>query len=180
MCPWKSAGSIVNKEKIKETQEKIDLKILNFISYKARSTAEVKKKLDHYLKRKKNLKFSEIEKIKERSLEKLVNLNLLDDDDYAKSYVNEKIKSTKPVSKLQIRKFLLSKGVPYKIIDNNLKLMKKEIEYAKAKKDATRKLARYKKMDKRTMRNKLRVYLSRKGYPWEVVYSVVDNITGVK
>lgn len=170
----------MTKTKTSQWQEKIEEKIFKFIAYKSRTEKEITDKLNYYLSKTSDLDSADKNKIRDKVISKIESLNLVDDRDYARRYVAEKIAAKKPVSSRQIKKFLLRKGVKEKIIEEALVKYSGEFEEKRAFKDAKKKLISYKNKDKRTTRRLLIQYLSRKGYPYEIVYTVVDNLGGVK
>lgn len=170
----------MKKKNLNKQQEKLEEKIFNFIAYKDRSWHEVNERLEKYLSRYRSLSARDKTTVKNSILDKISALKLVDDMKFAQSLVEEKIKSKKPFSKMQVRKFLYKKGIHQKIIENSLEKFSREIEMKKAKKDAMRKSKTYKDKDKRIRTNKLKQYLLRKGYPYEIVYPVVDSLTDVK
>jgi SOS response regulatory protein OraA/RecX len=161
-------------------QEKIEAKIFNFIAYKSRTTWEVEQKIDYYLEKRKTPSPSDKKSFKSKLLEKLSQLKLLNDLDYAENYLKERIDARKPVSSIQIKKFLGKKGLSRKVIEQALKKFSREEEKSQALKDAQKKFPTYQKRNKKKAKRLLIQYLSRKGYPYDVVYSVVDSLPGVK
>lgn len=161
-------------------KEKVNLKILNFISYKIRSEREISDRLSQYLYRYKKMKKSQKDEIKAEIMAKLEEINLINDVYFAKSFVYQKVKSPKPASRMQIKQFLMRKGVSVKIINEALKLYTDDEEDQKITKDAKKKSATLKKFNKMQKKKKLYDYLARKGYPFAKIRSVVDRIIEVE
>jgi len=160
-------------------KEKVNQKILNFISYKLRSEKEISNRLTQYLQRYKKIKKSQKDKIRLELMERLEEINLINDDYFAENFVTQKINSPKPASRMQIKQFLIKKGVPGKIITKALKLYTDDEEDRKIIKDARKKLITLKKLTKLQKKKRLYNYLAGKGYPFVKVRSVVDRIIEV-
>ena len=170
-------------EQISKTQDikdRVHTKILNFLSYKLRSETEVSDKLEQYLRRYKSISRSDKKDIREGIVKNLKKVNLLNDDTFTSAFVNEKIKSPKAVSKWQIKRFLIKKGVHEKVIENALKAYSKEVEVDKITQDARKKFSSLRKLDKLQQKKRLYNYLGRKGYPYDKIRSVVDSMCNVK
>lgn len=161
-------------------KEKVNLKILNFISYKIRSEREISDRLSQYLYRYKKMKKSQKDEIKAEIMAKLEEINLINDVYFAKSFVYQKVKSPKPASRMQIKQFLMRKGVSVKIINEALKLYTDDEEDQKITKDAKKKFAALKNLNNIQKKKKLYDYLARKGYPFAKIRSVVDRIIEVE
>jgi len=161
-------------------KEKVNQKILNFISYKLRSEREISDRLSQYLKRYKKVKKSQKDHIKAELMAKLEEINLINDVYFAESFVTQKIRSPKPASRMQIKQFLMKKGVSGKIISTVLRLYTDDEEDQKISKDAKKKLSTLKKLSKLQKKKRLYDYLARKGYPFTKIRSLVDRIIEVE
>ncbi len=95
-------------------KEKVNLKILNFISYKIRSEREISDRLSQYLYRYKKMKKSQKDEIKAEIMAKLEEINLINDIYFAESFVSQKVNSPKPASRMKIKQFLMRKEFPAK------------------------------------------------------------------
>lgn len=168
-------------EQYPEIFESINTKILKFLSYKSRSEKEVVSKLNDYLLREKNLTPVAKDFFSKFFISKLKELNLIDDYKYAKSFVKEKIDSPKPTSKIKVKIFLRKKGISEEIINNAVKDFSRDLEISNAKKDANKKFKILKnKKDTPYLKHKINNYLLSKGYPIEIISSVVDTLSDVK
>jgi len=163
----------------REIKEKVNQKILNFISYKLRSEREISERLNRYLEKYKKINKSQKEEIKVELLEKLREVNIINDHYFAKSFVMQKIKSPKPASRMQTRQFLMKKGVPRSIISQALKIYTDDQEDQKITKAAKKKLSSLKNFNKLQKKKKLYNYLAGKGYPFARIRSIVDRIIEV-
>ena len=155
-------------------------KTLNFLSHKPRSIKEVDYRINYYLKRYEDLSDSQKDDIKVEVMESLEESKLIDDDNYAASLVEEKINSSKPVSKLKIKQFLQKKGVDNATIEFALESFTVEQEIENIMEDALKKAFHIKETSKVKKKAKLINYLASKGYPYSKIYAVVDRVIDVK
>ena len=169
-----------SRNKTQDIKGKVHAKVLNFLSYKLRSESEVSDKLEQCLRKYKSISKSEKEEISDEIIENLRKVDLLDDDVFTTSFVNEKIRSPKPVSKWHIKRFLIKKGVQEKVIERALKAYSKEVEIDKISQDARKKFSSLGKLDKLKQKKRLYDYLGRKGYPYDKIRFVVDSLCNVK
>lgn len=157
-----------------ENYEKIYNKVLNFLSYRVRSTKEVKTRLSEYLYK------SGIEKdlgvvFEEKILENLENLGLLDDEKFVEQYIENAKTLKSPPGQQKIREFLMKKGVDREAIESSLESYSTDDERLGAEKAFEKKLRSIKgNIDYKT-KQKIYQFLLRKGYSPDVVSSVVDS-----
>jgi len=170
----------VIQKNLEEILIEVKSKVFNFLSHKQRSRKEIDGRIEYYFRRYDNLGSSQKEEIKAEIIESLENNALIDDDDYAISLVNEKINSSKPMSKLKIRQFLMKKGIDRAVIDNALEIYTEDKEVEKIMQDALKKVSSIKETNKLKKKKKLLSYLAQKGYPYSKIYSVVDRVLDVK
>lgn len=203
-------GLIVGKEiselEVGELEEKSEVgklyqKALRFLEYRPRSERE----LYNYLKKKpaitealKNAEDTEI--IRERILKKLKQLNLLNDEEFARWWVEQRRNSRNPRGIRAIQSELYRKGVEREIIEQVLKTNEKpatpattetlkeneNTEVALAAKAAQNYL---KKLNKPIppipptppkhweLKRKLGAYLARRGFDWDTIKTTVDKLT---
>lgn len=161
-------------------EEKVRKKIFNFVSYKLRSAKEISDRLDRYLSKYKNVNDKQKQNVKDTLTQDLKEMKLIDDDVFAQSFVAQKLRSRKPTSKFKVKQFLIKKGIPSGIIDNALIKFTSEVEGEKILQDARKKLSSLKKLPKLQKKKKLYDYLSRKGYPFDQIRSIVDRVLEVK
>lgn len=161
--------------------EKLNKKILIFLSIKPRSTYEVLVRLKSYLS-KLNIKLTSTEKEK-LLLEITKNLKesrYLNDKRFSIEYVTQQIESPKPVSTLSIKKFLIKKGISSSNISNALNLYSFETELENTKKAAEKKLVSLKKPYTYETKNKVKKYLLNKGFSYNAVNHAIDSLFDVK
>lgn len=137
---------------------------LNFLSYKLRTEKEIIKKL-------KSKKFS-IEIIDE-VITKLKNLDLLDDYNYAKIFINDKINLTN-YSKRRIINDLYQKGIDKRIYEDYLEdVFGYNMELDKATQIVETKINIWKeKHEGYDLKNKIVTFLLQKGFSYDVAKQV--------
>ena len=169
VAAWLQAGQIISEEKIAALQEddgrEVALqKALHYLSYRARSLEEVRKNLEKH----------EIpEPIIENTLERLQNTGLLNDHDFARTWVENR-NTFRPRGRRALRMELRQKGLAESVIETTLDEITDEesLALAAASKHA-RKLKGLAWLD---FRNKLGGFLGRRGFPYEVIASVTRKI----
>lgn len=146
-----------------ELQKSFD-KTLRFVMTRPRSLKEVK----DYFRRK------EIDKsLHETIIDKLVRLELLDDQKFARWWVDQRL-AFKSKSKKDITFELRQKGVETNIIKNILD--DSEIDEVKiAKELIDKKSYKWQKYDEKIRKQKISQYLAGKGFNWDVINSVVEK-----
>ncbi len=146
--------------------DKIFNRILKFINIRPRSEKEV---VD-YLKRKR------IDVLKHRYIiERIKNLNLLDDFEFTKFWIESRISQGK--SKKSIVYELKIKGISKEILEEVFNKM--EIDELKiAKELVAKKRYKWQKYDEKTRKQKISQYLLSKGYDWNVINDVIKYKTG--
>ncbi len=164
-------GDIVEEKKLIEIKEFDEFgfgkKIAySLLAYKQRSKKEIIKKLSQ-----KKISFPTIEKITEL-LEKQ---KYVDDELYAKNYLEEKL-AHKPVGKRLARFKLLEKGIEKEIAENIIDENysgEKESELANEVLKKYQKKVRYK--DKIDKKNKCYRHLVSKGFDYEIINKVLNT-----
>lgn len=148
-----------------EEQRKIINKALNLISYRQRSIQEVRK----------NLKEKGYEDIYiETAIEYCKNQNYLNDEEFAHSFIKDKQNLNNLGSK-RIKYELINKGVSESIIEKILQI-DPEDEYSIALELAEKKIKSYNGQDRNSIYRKLGGFLQRKGYPFDIVKTVLDEV----
>lgn len=157
--------------KADKTTDLLYEKALKYINYKMRSISEVKKHLSKDIKDKSML--NEI-------IERLKTNGYLNDDFYAKTYMNEKI-DFDLVGPRYIKEKLILKGIHYDIIHANLINYKEEIQFDKVF-ELIKKETRYKiKKPYKKAYLSLKQKLVNKGFSLGVIEtSLLSNIDSIK
>jgi len=100
----------------------------------------------------------------------------IDDLEYAKSFIRDKQNINKYGSN-RIKYELIKKGISKEIIELTLNTDSEE-EYRVAYELSIKKLKSYRKEDKHAVYRKLGGFLQRKGYSYETITKILDNLLG--
>lgn len=163
-------GKELNQEEIDEIIKKSEFqkafdKTLNFAMRRPRSNKEIK---DYF--RRKEIDIS----IHQNIIDRLIRLELLDDQKFAKWWVEQRLQF-KNKSKKDITFELRQKGLDSQIIKNVLD--DSEIDELKiAKVLISKKEYKWQKYDEKTRKQKISQYLAGKGFNWDIINSAVDLI----
>lgn len=136
---------------------------LRFLSYRPRSEKEIR----DYLKKKKVS-----QDIIQQIIAKLKEHKFLNDEEFTKWWVESRTRF-KPRSLRLIKMELKQKGISSDIIDAQV-----SNDFEQAKKLAEKKIARYKGLSKNQLYQKLGGLLSRRGFNYETVKKVIDEVAG--
>lgn len=135
---------------------------LNYLSYRPRSKAEVRRNL-----RSKDVK----DEIVEAVIDRLVRAGLLDDEEFARYWVDNRTQFN-PRGFRGLRYELRQKGVSDDTIDDALATFDVETAARKAAEEGARRLSH---VDPQDFRRKLRAYLARRGFSYTVVRPLVQE-----
>jgi regulatory protein len=155
--------------------EKILAKVLNFIAYSSRSNKEVLDRISNALYRRK-ITDAEKQAITDQIMADLDKLQLINDEEYAKGYIEGQIRSGKLVSKRKISSYLYRKGIDQKTIDKYLELYTENMESDLISQLIQKKLPTIKDKDPRVRKQKLARYLMGKGFNPGKVFEAIDNL----
>lgn len=167
-----------------ELFEKIYPKVLDFVAYQPRTIKEVLDKI-YKLGIKWKLSSETTSMLQIRIITELKQVHLLDDRDYAQTYISQKL-SGKPVSSQKLKTFLFKKGVAAEIINETLQGLSSEFEFDAAFAEAEKKLKIFqtaknvKRFAPFQLRQKIYAYLAGKGYPSDICSRVVDSLPSLK
>lgn len=148
-----------------EEERKVINAALNILSYRQRSIKELREKL-----KEKGYDSLFIEKAIDYCSEQ----NYLNDEEFSISYIKDKQYLNKLGSK-RIKYELINKGVSKDIIDEVLQV-NPEYEFNIALDLANKKLSSYKNDDRNSIYRKLGGFLQRKGYPFDIIKKVLDQV----
>ena len=169
VAAWLQVGQELSEDKISSLQGEDSCEVamqmaLHFLSYRARSLEEVRKNLEKH----------EIpEPVIQNTLERLQNAGLLNDHDFARTWVENR-NTFRPRGRRALRLELRLKGLDETIIENTLDEMTDEESLAL---DAARKhIRKLKGLAWQDFRNKLGGFLSRRGFPYEVIAPVTRQV----
>ena len=157
----KEVEEIVRKA---EFQKILD-QLLRFATLRPRSEKEI----ESYFKRKK-IHIS----LQPDLLKRLKKLKLLDDEEFARWWVDQRIQF-KSKSKRVIKQELLQKGINKNVIEDVLGETKID-EEKMAKKLLEKKSYKWKNLPPREARLKMSQYLAGKGFDWNVIEKVVGGV----
>jgi len=169
VAAWLQVGQELSDEKIAAMQEEDAREValqksLHFLSYRARSIEEARKHLEKY----------EIpEAVIQTTLEKLQNAGLLNDHDFARTWVENR-NTFRPRGRRALRMELRQKGLPESVIEKTLE--KTTDEEALALTAARKHLRKLQGLDWMDFRKKMAGFLGRRGFPYEVIASVTRQV----
>ncbi len=156
-------------------------KILNFIAYKPRTVSEVMRKFDSVYSSlsKTNVSLGDQDEEKALLTIELKLLGLLNDLEYAKTFIKEKTGGTKPISKRFIETFLLKKGVDKEIIEEAFAktLFNNDLEKEAAQRLLDKKIKSLHDPFSKEAKQKVIRYLLSKGFAPDIVFPLVDTKT---
>ena len=136
---------------------------LNFLSYRPRSEAEVRRRL-----RKKGVEDEGVEVVVER----LTRAGLLNDREFARYWVENRLQFN-PRGARALRHELREKGVPASIIADTLADFDEETSARRAAEAGMRRLAH---LEPRDFRRRLGAYLARRGFSYAVVKPLIEEM----
>lgn len=148
---------------------------LRFVSYRPRSRREIETYLSTYCTKRHISAPGEIVRVMDR----LTELGYADDGAFVRWWITQRT-GRKPKGDRQIVSELLAKGIKKEVIDGALSAFAREEpdrnERTRALTAATAKLRTLSSYPSQKRKEKLSAYLSRRGFDWEVISSVVDEI----
>lgn len=139
-------------------------KTIRFISLRPRSEKEI---LEYWHRR--GLTPNEVKPLVGR----LKELNLVDDEAFASWWIEQRA-TFRPKGRRALRAELLAKGISQEIIDRllNTQVEEKELAFAAAGK----KIKSYEKLSLLERKKKVFAFLGRRGFSWETIKEVVDEL----
>jgi regulatory protein len=140
---------------------------LNYLSYRMRSESEVRL----YLKKK------DIEEpIIKEAIHKLYSFSYLDDLEFAKAYVRTHVNGGNK-GPITLKLELKEKGIQDKLLEQALKEYPFEIQVEHAKMLAGKSIKKEKNISERALRQKVEQMLTRKGYPRDVIFDALEDVS---
>jgi len=140
-------------------------KALDLLDYRPRSEKEIKDKL-----KEKNFEG----KIIEETIKKLLNLNLINDSEFAKMWVEDR-KKLKPIGKKVLYLELIKKGIKKEIIEEFLEKITEEDELKTAL-NLVKGKRKFQSLPYEEAYKKVGSFLSRRGFPYQTVKEVIDKL----
>lgn len=157
-----SDDDIARLQKRDETERAYE-RALNFLSYRPRSEAEVRRNLA-----KRNLEDEAIETV----IGRLTRAGLLDDLEFARYWVENRLQF-KPRGARALRQELWEKGIAAPIIAEALADLDEGLAARKVAEDGARRLARLEPND---FRRKLEAYMARRGFSYATIGPLVEEM----
>jgi regulatory protein len=154
----------IKKLKYKDAKSKLYDKTLRFLSYRPRS----KKEIRDYLKKKRAEP-----KIIEKIIKKLKKQNLIDDRVFADWWLEQRSRF-RPKGRRALWSELFKKGISKEIIEEVLFSEKEEL--CLAKKAGLKKLKAYQNLEPYQWQQKMIGFLARRGFSWETIKNVLEEI----
>lgn len=148
--------------RMKDEIERAYERALDYLSYRPRSEAEVRRNL-----RKKDVEEEAIDVV----IERLTCADLLDDGEFARYWVDNRMRFN-PRGLRGLRYELRRKGVARAIIDDVLATVDVQAAARKAVEAGARRLSRF---EPREFRRKLQGYLARRGFSYSVIKPLVEE-----
>lgn len=168
VAAWLKVNSMLDDEKIRQLQaedarERAIQQALLFLSYRARSEAEIRQ----------NLRKHEIpEDVIEHTLERLRQDGLANDDGFARAWVENR-STFRPRSRRLMAMELRQKGIDEEATSAALESVDEDaLAYEAARKRAPR----FNSLEWNEYRKKLSEFLGRRGFPYSVIAPVVTRI----
>lgn len=159
---WLQIGQVIDEKKIEslkaeDEREMAYIRALNYLSYRPRSTKEIEQNLR---------KYKVPETLIPEVIERLKHNNFVNDDDFAKQWVENR-NTFRPRGKKALRLELRQKGIDNENVQDILdELVDEESLAYKAGLKKARKLANLEWQD---FRRKLGAFLARRGFPYSVI-----------
>lgn len=156
------------EELIQENElDQILAKVYRFLSYRPRSEKEI---ADYLAEKKVGPLLADL------VIKTLKRQKYLDDEEFARWWVEQRVQF-RPRGKWVLRAELLKKGIDEEVIKKTLKshlsgLDAKEL----ALKAVRKKLERYRGLDRREWRRKMTAFLARRGFDWETIKTVLEEV----
>lgn len=165
---WLKPGQELTPEDIarldsEDAVEKAKQSAYGYLTYRPRSTAEVRQNL---------LKKEYDETVVEQVLTRLTELNLLNDRDFARFWIEQR-ETFKPRSRRALRQELYQKGISQDIIDEVISGVD---ETAAARKAAQKKAQNWRQLPRETFFSKMGGYLQRRGFNFAITKTVSEEL----
>ena len=147
--------------------EKAYERALNFLSYRPRSEAEVRRNL-----RKKDVEDEVVEVV----IERLTRAELVDDGEFARYWVENRVQF-KPRGARALHYELRQKGIADSIIADALVGLDEEIAARQVAEAGARRMAH---LEPRDFRRKLSAYMARRGFSYAMITPLVEELLDTK
>lgn len=165
---------------IRESVDKLYSKISDFVSYTFRTEKEVRGKAYHYLRKITFPSGVDVSRVVDEIINRLKVSRGIDDDDYARRYIEGLLLSPKTKSSREASMFLYKKGIPESIYGKYLDRLGGELEEKSLSVLIEKKARSIKSLREPAARSKLIRYLIAKGFNPDRVRAEVDKIASLK
>ncbi|MBI2035038.1 MAG: regulatory protein RecX [Candidatus Levybacteria bacterium] len=147
---------------------------LRFLSYRQRSEKEVS---DHLLNKFPRSKRTAVDpQIVDNVIVKLKGLGFINDEEFGRMWIESRNRS-KPRSKRLLRLELKQKGITEEIIDRlTTDGQRQSTDLELARKIVSKKISKLGNLDKQKIYKKLGGMLARRGFDWETIKRVIDEM----
>lgn len=153
----------VARLRVRDEVERAYERALNFLSYRPRSEAEVRRNL-----RKKDVEDEVVEVV----IERLTRAGLVDDREFARYWVENRLQFN-PRGARALRHELRGKGIPDAIIAGALVDLDEEVAARQVAEAGARRLAH---LEPRDFRRKLGAYMARRGFSYAVIEPLIEEM----
>lgn len=161
-------------------EEKLLAKLMDYLSYSPRTEKEVRSKAERILEKRDLPENADLESLVEKMLSILREENLVDDELYARRYLEGLVLSPKNKSVKEAMNFLYKKGIPKNVSDGVIQEFGEQLESKSLKALIEKKARAYGNLKNPISRKKLIKYLVSKGFRYESARSEVDKIASLK
>jgi len=165
-----NVGSKLTEEGVEKLYHQIKITegqyiAMNKLSYRHRSVAEIEREL-----RKNRIPDEVIKEV----IEYLTSRGYLNDAEFARAMVQTYTHRKVPFGRRAIRSKMIEKGIDRELIESTLNEIEDEDGLARKAADAG--IKRYVRYDGKEKREKLAQFLYRKGYSWDTIKEVLDEL----
>ncbi len=141
--------------------------LLEYVSFRPRTSYEIRAKIGKYLDYYPDISSEDRVDFVENMLTELLEMGLFSDIGFAQKYIEEQFSSSQPKSPNEVQVFLSRKGISRDDAAAALELYDSERQY-----DVVVRLVNKKKLPK----DKLRNFLIRKGFSFEIISRALETI----
>lgn len=152
-----------------EDYEKLMQYCLRILSKKRYTVFEMRKKMKFFVKKRKEMSEEKIDSV----IERLCELNYLNDKNYIYDYVSSRLKNN-PRGKLLMKRELKYKGAPKELIDTAFEKIEFD-DSGSAYKLLEKRLKRFSSLPIHKQKAKAYQFLYSKGFDIETIYKTIDN-----
>jgi len=178
-------GDLLSEEKLaqiwkEEVLERARNKALSLIALRPRTEKEIRERLKRYLKKSNLLSAAlpvslqmALGRVIDKTIIRLKKKKLIDDKEFCRWWIEQRF-VFRPRSALEIKSELFRKGIKKEMIERVFQ----ETDYSEKKmieKLIEKKAGHWGKMSEGERRKKLTLYLTRKGFSYKTVISVIDE-----